>query len=99
MVGPSSNGHSRVIRSIFYQPGFELSAESIGLDIQTLDDKLDGLTFAIARIPEFFPPAGQDPNRGTLYTARYLGDPPLIIWFSYDADRVDMWFVTKADVH
>ena len=97
MVGRSNNGHSRVIRSLVYQASFEPSVVSIGLDLQTIDELLEGLTFTIARIPEFYPIVGEDPERWTLSTARYIGNPPLIVWFSYDADHVDLWFVTKAE--
>ena len=97
MVGHSSNGHSRVVRDFNYQPSFEMSVQSIGLDMWAIDDLLEDLKNSIARIPEFFPTVGKDPARGEMCTARYLGEPPLIVWFSYDAEHIYMWLVTKPD--
>ena len=96
MAGPSGNGHRRPFRALRHQPSFELSAGAIGLDVAHLDDLLRGVTFTIARIPEIFPVAATDVHGRELCTARYTGDPPLIVWFTYDEETVDLWFVTRG---
>ena len=96
MAGPSGNGHRRPFRSLRHQPSFELSAQAIGLDVSDLDNILQGVTFTIARIPEIFPVAATDTHGRELCTARYTGKPPLIVWFTYDDETVDLWFVTRG---
>lgn len=97
MVGHSSNGHTAGYRDLRHQPTFELSAQALGLDIGSLDDKIQGVTFTIARIPEIFPVLAQNPEGMELCAARYTGDPPLIIWFTYDDTTVQLWFVTRGE--
>ena len=98
MAGHSGNGHKLgVPRDLRHQPTFELSAQAIGLDVATLDAKLEGVTFAIARIPELFPVLAHNNQGQELCAARYTGEPPLIVWFTYDDTVVQLWFVTKAE--
>ena len=96
MAGSSGNGHRRAFRVLRRQPSFELSAQAIGLDVAHLDDILSGVTFTIARIPKIFPVAATDVHGRELCTARYTGQPPLIVWFTYDDETVDLWFVTRG---
>ena len=97
MVGHSDNGHTTGIRDLRHQPTFELSAHVLGLDVPTLDTKLQGVTYTIARIPELFPVMAHNPNGEELCAARYTGDPPLIIWFTYDDMVVQLWYVTRGE--
>ena len=97
MAGLSSNGNTLGIRDLHHQPTFELSAQAIGLDVETLDDRLWGVTFTIARIPELFPVMASNVMGEELCAARYTGNPPLIVWFTYDETTVQLWFVTRAD--
>lgn len=96
MVGRSDSGHSGGIRDLRHQPTFELSAQAIGISVAELDDMLLGVTFTIARIPDVFPVVAQDSNGNELFVARYTGNPPLLVWFSYSDTTVDLWFVTRA---
>ena len=97
MVGHSDNGHRTGIRDLRHQPTFELSAQVLGLDVPTLDTKLQGVTYAIARIPELFQVMAYNSIGEELCVAHYTGDPPLIIWFTYDDMVVQLWYVTKAE--
>lgn len=97
MVGHSSNGHSVGYRDLRHQPTFELSAQAIGLDVTTLDAKLLGVTFDIVRIPELFPVLAHNSEGQQLCAARYTGQPPLMVWFTYDDTVVQLWFVTRAE--
>ena len=97
MVGHSGNGHTVSVRDLHHQPTFELSAQALGLDVVSLDAKLEGVTFTIARIPEMFPVLARNSDGEELCAARYTGDPPLIIWFTYDETVVQLWFVPRAE--
>ena len=99
MVGHSSNGHTAGFRDLRHQPTFELSAQALGLDVPSLDAKLEGVTFTIARIPEIFPVLAHNAEGEELCAARYTGDPPLIVWFTYDDTVVQLWFVTRAEAN
>ena len=95
MVGPSSNGHSRRVRDVFAERTFEFTAGLLDLDTQTLDEKLEGLVFDIARIAELFPEMFTN-NRGELlHAAVYAGEPSLIVWFTFDANLVRLLFITR----
>ena len=94
MVGHSSNGLSRGFKDVVHQPSFELSAQAIGLDVETLDDNLLGFIFVISRVPELFPITAQDSDGIDLCTALYRGVPRLRFWFTYDDNNVYMWYVT-----
>ena len=99
MVGPSSNGHSRRVRDILYERTFEYTAGLLHLDTQTLDEKLMGLVFDIARIPELFPAVFTN-NRGELlHAAVYEGEPPMVVWFTFDANSVRLLFITGGQPH
>ena len=96
MVGRSSNGHSTVVREIVHLRSFEFTAQRLGFDTQTLDEKLEGLLFVLARLPEVFPAVAENDEGELLYAARYRGTPPLLVWFTFDADAVRLWFLTVA---
>ena len=51
MVGRSSNGHSSRVRDVVFERSFEFMAQLLRIDAETLDEKLEGLIFNIARIP------------------------------------------------
>ena len=96
MAGLLSNGHARGFRDLRHQPSYEFSALLIEPDIESLDDLLLGVTFAIARIPEEFPVVSRDFQGQELRAARYTGNPPLIVWFTYDDEVADLWFLTRS---
>lgn len=96
MVGRSSNGHSAVVREIVHLRSFEFSVQRLGFDTQTLDEKLEGLLFVIARLPEAFPAVAENDEGELLYAARYRGAPPLLVWFTFDANEIRLWFLTAA---
>ena len=96
MVGRSSNGHSRRVRDVIAERTFEFTSGLLDLDTQTLDERLEGLIFDIARIPELFPAMFTN-NRGELlHAAVYAGQPPLVVWFLFDANSVRLLFVTRG---
>lgn len=99
MVGHSSNGHSIRIRDLRHQATFELSAQAIGLDVASLDERLRGVMFSIARIPEMFPVMAHNSDGQELCAARYTGEMPLIVWFTYDDMVVQLCFVTRAETN
>jgi len=96
MAGHLSNDQPSGMRNLRHQPTYELSALAIGLTVAELDDLLLGVTFTIARIPDIFPVVAQDAMGNELFVARYTGNPPLLVWFSYNDVVVDLWFVTLA---
>ena len=97
MVGRSSNGHSTVVREIVHLGSFEFTAQRLGFETRTLDELLEGLLFVIARLPELFPPMAENDEGQFLHAARYTGTPPLLVWFTFDAEAVQLWFLTAAD--
>ena len=97
MVGRSSNGHSRVVREIVHLRSFEFTAQRLGFATRTVDELLEGLLFVIARLPEIFPPRAENDEGQFLHAARYTGTPPLLVWFTFDAEAVQLWFLTAAD--
>ena len=97
MVGRSSNGHSGVVRDVVYLRSFEFSAQRLGFDTRTLDVILEGLLFVIARLPEIFPARAENDEGQFLHAARYTGTPPLLVWYTFDAEAVQLWFLTAAD--
>ena len=96
MVGPSSNGHSSRVRDVFYERTFEFMAQLLRFDTQTLDEKLEGLIFDIARIPELFPAMFTNDQGELLHAAVYDGEPPLVVWFTFDANSVHLRFITRG---
>ena len=96
MVGRSSNGHSTVVREVIHQRSFEFTAQRLGFDTRALDEKLEGLIFVVARLPELFPAVAENNDGEFLYAARYRGNPPLLVWFTFDPNTVSLWFLTAA---
>ena len=66
------------------------------IDSETLDEKLEGLIFNIARIPELFPAMFRNDEGELLHAAVYGGQPPLVVWFTFDANAVHLRFITRA---
>ena len=71
-------------------------AQLLRLDTQTLDEKLEGLIFNVARIPELFPAVYTNDEGDLLHAAVYEGQPPLVVWFTFDANTVRFRFLTRA---
>lgn len=94
MVGRPSNGHSRRVRDVIAEQTFEYTAGLLDLDMQSLDEWLEGLVFDIARMPELFPAMFTN-NRGELlHAAVYSGEPALVVWFVFDSNSVRLLFIT-----
>lgn len=96
MVGASPNGHSTRVREVVYLRSFEFSAQRLGFDTRTLDQILEGLIFVIARLPELFPAMAENDEGQFLHAARHTGTPALLVWFTFDAEAVQLWFLTAA---
>lgn len=96
MVGRSSNGHSRVVRDVVYLRTFEFMVQQHGFDTRTIDEKLEGLLFIIARLPELFPAMARNDEGQILHAARYRGNPAMLVWFTFDSNTVHLWFLTAA---
>ena len=96
MVGRSTNGHSGVVRDVVYLRSFEFMVQQHGIDTRTIDEKLEGLLFVIARLPELFPAMAVNDEGQTLHAARYRGIPPMLVWFTFDSNTVRLWFLTAA---
>ncbi len=71
-------------------------AQLLHIDTETLDEKLEGLIFNIARIPELFPAMFRNDAGELLHAAVYGGQPPLVVWFTFDANAVHLRFITRA---
>ena len=71
-------------------------AQLLRIDTETLDEKLEGLIFNIARIPELFPAMFRNDEGELLHAAVYGGQPPLVVWFTFDANAVHLRFITRA---
>ena len=65
------------------------------VDTETLDEKLEGLIFNIARIPELFPAMYTNDAGELLHAAVYDGQPALVVWFTFDANTVRLRFLTR----
>ena len=74
-------------RHVRFLPSFDAQAAAIEPDRGVLDQKLQGLFFNIARIPEVYE-LSRRPDRLPLCAALYGGRPRLRIWFTYDHELV-----------
>ena len=81
------------LREIVEQPSWDVSAKRLPLPRQALDERLRGLTFEVARIPEDFPYVGD----GDLQIARYTGNPPLKVLFTAEDERINLYWVEPDD--
>ena len=52
-------------------------AQLLRIDTETLDEKLEGLIFNIAKIPELFPAMFRNDEGELLHAAVYGGQPPI----------------------
>ena len=43
-----------------------------------------------------FPAMAENDEGGFLHAARYRGTPPLLVWFTFDQNTVQLWFLTVA---
>lgn len=70
--------------------------QSLRIDTATLDERLEGLIFNIARIPELYPALYTNDEGEFLHAAVYAGEPPLVVWFTFDANTVRLRFLTRS---
>ena len=81
MTGPSD-----IPREIVEWPSYTHEADQLDPGRSKLDLELEGLLFTIARIPGEF----QRIENTSLHVARYPGNQPLRIWFTYTDTHVTL---------
>lgn len=77
------------IREVVEHPSWDESAKRLFQDRRELDERLRGLTFEVARIPEEFPFVGES----NLQMARYVGNPPMKVLFTAEDERINLYWV------
>ena len=85
MVGPF-NLNPRIPREVVEGPDYEGLVKATGLSQAELDRRLEGLLFAIARIPERFPKVPAAP----ISVARHDATPPLLLFFTFTDTTVTL---------
>lgn len=73
-------------REVVESGTYKAQARLVESNPQSLDEKLAGVLFAIARTPESFPRVGNT----RLYAARYIGDPSMLLWFTFNDRQVTL---------
>ena len=79
------DGQAKIPREIVESPSYSEQKSKAVAAPRRLDDLLEGVLFAVARIPEDFP------GIGGISLARYVGPlDNLRIWFTYDDATVTL---------
>ena len=94
MNGRSDGNGTHAPRDVRYLEIFEALAADFEPDRSILDEKLRGLEFNIARVPELYElsrRSGKLPLRAAIYGGR----PRLRIWFTYDHEPVTLMGIQR----
>ncbi len=84
-------------RDLREEPSFEAQSKLLENSAQRLDEKLYGITWAIARSAESFPQVKGTPFRMARAQAR-VGEPILRVLFTINsAELCSLWWIDQAD--